>query len=469
MGSTDRQREEGLKAGGPGARLGKKAVGLDPRALEYQPDAVEVEERPLPGAARWSLYLLALMLVVGFVWAWLSEMDRVVTARGKVVTTAPTIVVQPMDTSIVHDIAVRVGQVVAKDAVLATLDPTFTQAEVAQNRARLASLNAQVRRLQAEADGKSFAAPGKADDDERLQEDLFRKRRANYQARLKGFQESVARLEASQVTNQRDQRVLEERLRGLQEIEGMRAALQQSRHESRLKVLEAQSQRLEVERELKQAFNREAEIRHDIAKTRAEREAFVENWRQEVGEELVKTLRERDHTAEQLNKAQRKGELVELRAPAAAMVLEMARRSVGSVVKEAEPLFTLVPLEVPLEAEVQIEARDIGFVRAGDTARVKFDAFPFQRHGAALARVRSVSEDVIQQSSYPESGEEKKGGLFYVARLGVEKIELSDVPPDFRLLPGMSLTAEIKVGRRSVLSYLVYPLVKGLGESMREP
>jgi HlyD family secretion protein len=353
--------------------------------------------------------------------------------------------------------------------VLATLDPTFTQAELAQNRARLASLTAQARRLQAEAQGRPFAAQNKTDEDERLQEDLFRKRQANYQARLKGFKESVLRLEASLVTNQRDQKVLAERLKGLSEIEGMRTALQASHHESRLKVLEAQNQRLEAERELKQAVNREAEVRHEIAKTQAERDSFGENWRQEVGEELVKTLRERDHTAEQLNKAQRKGELVVLRAPAEAMVLEMARRSVGSVVKEAEALITLVPLDVPLEAEVQIEARDIGFVRAGDLARVKLDAFPFQRHGTVQARVRSVSEDVIQQSAYTESGEERKGGLYYVARLGLEEMALTDVPPDFRLLPGMALTAEVKVGSRSVLSYLLYPLVKGLGESMREP
>ncbi len=468
MEPADRQPGPGLK---PAARSGREdgSSGLAPVALAYQPDAVELEERPLPGGARWSLYLLALLLVAAVLWASLSQVDRVVVARGKVVTTAPTIVVQPLETGVLHDIRVRVGQVVAPGAVLATLDPTFAQADLAQQSARLKSFEAQVERLRAEMDNKGFQPRDPQDGEERLQLDIFHKRRATFQARSRGFEEAVARLEASLETNRNEQRVLERRLKGLQEIEDMRRALAQDQHESRLRVLEARNQRLEVERDLKQTLSREAEIRHEVNRTRAEAEAFVQNWRQEVSEELVKSHRERDHLILQLQKATRRGELVSLRSPAAAMVLEVARRSAGSVVREAETLFTLVPLDVPLEVEVQVQARDIGFVRVGDQARLKFDAFPYQRHGTLNASLRSIGEDLVRQGSLGEGGEGREGGMFYVGRLDLERVQLGDVPADFRLLPGMTLTAEIKVGRRRVISYLLHPIMRGFDEGLREP
>ncbi|MFH1034534.1 MAG: HlyD family type I secretion periplasmic adaptor subunit [Pseudomonadota bacterium] len=438
-------------------------------AVEYQPDALELEARPLPGGARWSLYLLVLLLVTAVLWASLSDVDRVVVSRGKVVTTVPTIVVQPMETAVIHDIRAKVGQVVPKGAVLATLDPTFTQADVAQQRARVMSFSAQIQRLEAELNNKPYKLQNSDDPDERLQADIYKKRAANFQARLKGFQEGIARLEASLATNLNEQKVLGQRYKGLKEIEGMRASLAEGRYESRLKVLESQNQRLEVERELRQANNREAEIRHDVNKNRAEAEAFVQNWRQEISEELVKTIRERDYSAEQLVKATRREELVVLRSPEDAMVLEIAKRSAGSVVREGEALFTLVPLNVPLEVEVQLEVRDIGFVRTGDQARIKFDAFPYQKHGTAKGKLRSLGEDLVQQALLGEGQEDKKGGMFYLGRLQLEEVKLNSVPPDFRLLPGMTLTAEIKVGQRRVISYLLYPIMRGFDESLREP
>lgn len=468
MEPADRQPGPGLKKAAQPRPAGP-APGLAPVALAFQPDAVELEERRPPGGARWSLYLLLLLVVAAVVWASLSSVDRVVVGRGRMVTTAQTIVVQPMETGVIRDIQVKVGQVVSAGAVLATLDPTFAQADMAQQSARLGSFQAQALRLEAEINNRPYAPNPPLDEEQRRQVAIYHQRQAAFQARLKGYKAGVARLEASLATNKNEQRVLAQRLKGLQEIEGMRSALASERHESRLRVLEAQNQRLEVERELKGAVSREAEISHEINRNRAETEAFVQNWRQEASEELVKAFRERDYAAEQLSKASRRGELVTLRAPAAAMVLEVAKRSAGSVAREAEPLFTLVPLDVPLEAEVQVEARDIGFVRPGDTARVKFDAFPYQRHGAARGCVESLSEDLVQQTQVSEAGEERRGGMYYVGRLKLEPVRLNAVPADFRLLPGMTLTAEIKVGQRRVISYLLYPLMKGFDESLREP
>lgn len=465
MGSADRQ-PEGLNRPAQDDDDGK-SPGLPPVALEFQPDARELEERPLPGAARWSLYALAGLVAALIVWASLSEVDRIVTARGKLVTTAPTLVVQPLETSIVRRVAARAGQVVKKGQVLAALDPTFTEADVARLQGRLASLQAQIQRLEAELQGGDYT-PGQGNaEDRRLQLLLFQKRRARFRARRLASAESLAALQAQLTTNLRDQKVLAQRLQGLREIERMRSALHQEKHESRLRVLEARNRRLEVERELQQVKNREPELRHQLARVAAEVQAFEEAWRQEAAEELVSATRERDNAAEQLAKARKRQDLVLLRAPADAVVLETARRSVGSVVQAAETMFTLVPVDVPLEAEAHIAARDIGYLRVGDSARIKLDAFSFQKHGTLKARVRSISEDVFQPRGPSAEGE--PAGVYYLARFAIDEPRLKGVPKDFRLIPGMTLSAEIKVGSRSVISYFLYPIIRTFDESIREP
>jgi HlyD family secretion protein len=129
-------------------------------------------------------------------------------------------------------------------------------------------------------------------------------------------------------------------------------------------------------------------------------------------------------------------------------------------------MFTLVPLGTALDAEVQIDSLDVGHVKAGDVAHIKLDAFPFQKHGTLDARVRTISEDAFKRDTpNPETGTD----AYYVSRLDLGKDMLKNMDPHARLLPGMTLTAEIVVGKRTVLSYLLWPLTKGLDEAIREP
>ena len=126
---------------------------------------------------------------------------------------------------------------------------------------------------------------------------------------------------------------------------------------------------------------------------------------------------------------------------------------------------TLVPLNTPLEAEVSIETKDIGYVHLGDPVRLKLDAFPFQRHGTMAGRLRVVSEDAYAAAT---SGENNKVPT-YQARVELIDTTLHDVPKGTRFLPDMSLSAEIVVGDRRVISFLAYPIIRGLDESLREP
>ena len=430
---------------------------------EFLPDAQAIEQRDPPRSRRFTLYALLALVITAILWASLSEIDKLVIAQGRLVTPLPNLVVQPLEPGILKSIEVRVGQVVRKGEVLATLDPTFATADTSQLTSRRDTLALEIDRLEAELSG--HAGTGAAGDapQRQLQADLLAERQAGYAARLRQFEETIAGLRASLETNRRDQQALARQVKSLADLEAMHLALETKQMGSKANLLEVQTQRLQVERDHTLAVNRQEEITRQISATQAERETFIKTWRQDAMEKLSTARQQRDESNELLAKARRRSELDTLSAPADAIVLELGKRSVGSVVQDAEPMFVLVPLDAPLEAEVEVSPADVGEIRVGDSARIKIDAYPFQKHGTITGKVLNVSADTFSRQN-AMGGQ----GYYYLARLSLEDTKLQHVPSPTRLLPGMTLTGEIITGKRTVISYFLYPVIRVLDESLRE-
>jgi HlyD family secretion protein len=168
-------------------------------------------------------------------------------------------------------------------------------------------------------------------------------------------------------------------------------------------------------------------------------------------------------------------DLVVVTAPADGVVLDVAERSQGSVVREAEPLVTIIPSNATLIAEIMINSSDVGYTKAGDDVVIKVDAFPYQRHGLLRGRLLFVSEESSISSSEKsgESGLSTPGrsssSAFHRGRVELLTTNLDRLPEGARLIPGMTMSAEIMVGSRSVISYFLYPVTRGLSEAIREP
>jgi hemolysin D len=443
--------------------FGGKSAGASKTVIEYLPDADEIERSPVPRFAQVTLHVLLLAFVAFIVWATISKVDQVVVAQGRLVNPLPNVVVQPLETSVIQSVDVRIGQVVKKGDKLAALDATFVQADETQLRVRMASLETQIAGLQQELSGGAAAKVEGADG--QLQASLQSERKANYRAQQLKLAENAARLRATLATNRHDQQLVAGRLKSLKEIEGMQEKMVAQKFGAPLQLLEAQQRTKEVERDLELVVSREQELRRELAAIEAERTAFEKGWRQKAMEDMLAISRERDALKEQLQKADRRQKLVTLVAPVDAVVLDIAKLSPGSIVKEAETFFTLVPLNVTLEAEVQIESADMGYIKIGDPVHVKFDAYPFQRHGTLDAQVRTISQDAFRRESAPKSGTD----AYYLSRITLKHDLLKNMTPSSRLMPGMTLAAEIVVGQRSVISYLAWPLTKGMNEAIREP
>jgi membrane fusion protein, hemolysin D len=434
----------------------------------FQSETGEIREDPEPAQLRLTLYALvglgtALLAVSLFM-----QLDRVVTSSaGQIVTTEPTIVLQALDPSIIKTLDAQEGDRVKAGQLLATLDPTFAAADVSAAQSQIASLEAQVARAEAELARRDFDTPAGTAPGATymaLQRAYYLQRKAQYEAQLRAYEEQIAQNKATMRKLKEDLAHYDNRVKISQEIENMRASLAASQFGSRLNLLIATDQRLEILRT--QDFDRNGlvESEHQLAATIANRDAFIQQWIGQVSQELVTARNALDTAQQQLAKAAKHQDLVRLEAPEDAVVLKMAKLSVGSVLKEADPFITLAPLHSPIEAEVRIAARDIGFVRPGDSATLKFDAFHFVEHGTGSGTVRWVSEGAF---SLDDNG--SPVDPYYKARITLTEVRLNAVPDTFRLVPGMTLGADINVGSRSAFMYLVKGVIRGMREAMREP
>ncbi len=248
----------------------------------------------------------------------------------------------------------------------------------------------------------------------------------------------------------------------------MRGQLLQSQNGSKLNYLEAQNLRMRAERDVQDAGNRLKELQHSLQSKKAERQAFIDQWRRELTESLVAARTEDQQLDQGINKATLVNNMVAITAPEDGVVMEIAQKSVGSIIGNTEPVAVIVP-DATLVANITINSGDIGYVHQGQDVVVKVDAFPYQRHGFLHGTLAYVVEDSAPGTAGETSVGALSGGAVHKGRVQLRDVALKNLPAGAKLIPGMTLSAEIKVGSRRAITFFLYPLIRGLGESLREP
>ncbi len=456
----------------------KRRAALDdptlPAILEFQWPSTAIVNAPVPRSARGIVWVIASMVLALVIISALIPIDRVVTAQGIVVSKSPTILVQPLDTAIVRSIDVHEGQQVRAGQLLARLDPTFAAADLATLKAQVSSFDAQVARLKAEAEGKHFSYTG-TDPDWVLQASIYANRKAEFDSKLDNYRHRLDELAAITSRAESDAAGYRERLGVAKNIEEMRKKLEAMDSGSKLNTLQATDTRAEVARSLANSEKTAEGAKLDQAALAAEREAYIQGWRATASQQLSEVSGKDNDAREQLNKAKLRRQLVELRSDGDAIVQSVAKVSVGSVMQSGQHFLTLVPNDAPLEVEANISGRENGFVHVHDPVVIKFDTFPYAQYGYAEGTVRIISPDSFTPQSEardptsamsvaPTSTEP-----YYRARIAIDRVALHNEPAGFRVIPGMPVTADIKVGKRTVLKYILGVMLPVTREGMREP
>ena len=438
------------------------------RQFQSETDAIREADEPL--VARATLFVLSAFLVCILAVMCLTRLDRVISSvGGKIVPVDQISVLQALDPSLIKTIDVREGDQVQTGQLLATLDSTFTSADVTQYKLQIASLETQMLRDQAELDDKPLFFPNRSDSEFKsyaaIQVALYDQRDAQYRAQLSSFNSKIAQTNATIQKLQKDDERYSQREEIAQKIEDMRSSLAESGSGSKLNLYLSQDARLELVRQIDNTHNSLLEAKHTLDSLMADSRAFIQQWKAQLSQDLVQTRNNLDTARSAYEKAIKHQDLVRLTAAEPSVVLTLAKLSIGSVLKPGDPFITLMPINTRLEAEIKIASRDVGFIRPGDLCTLKIDAFNSAEHGTAEGVVRWVSEGAFTT----DDDGRPVDAAYYKARCSVDRTNFIEVPQNFRLIPGMTLTGDVNVGTRSVAMYVLGGMMKGIKEAMREP
>jgi HlyD family secretion protein len=430
----------------------------------FSPDATQIEEAPVPIAAHATLYAVFALLVIAILWSVFGSVDRIVVAPGKVATRTPLVVMQPFSTSRILKIDIKAGDHVRKGQVLVFFDPAFAQADVVSLEHKVETLTAKTARLEAQLSGGAFLSRPEDTVARLTQVQIFNQEMSDYQAEVKQRDSRLRQIESQIRVNEASLPGIRDQLEMARRVVGIQKSLRTQQAAAELDVMRAESALVDADLKLKNTLGDITKLSEQRAETLQERNAYLEKWRSDHNQELVKTRQELSEASETLNKAHRMKDLTEIVAPASGTILEVADRSVGSVLREAETLLTLVPDGADLYVEARMPSRDVGYVKVGDEVRVKLEAYPFQRFGTLNGVL-----DVVSADSLPAKQDDPQSQRVYPLQVRITDDLGNLAARGIRVRPGLVASAEIKTGKRSIAAYVLDPILRTTDESMREP
>ena len=454
--------------------------------LAFLPAALEVVETPPSPIGRAVGVTIIAMFCVALAWATFGTIDIVASATGKIIPSGRTKVVQPFETGVVRAIHVRDGQGVKAGEVLIELDPTMNEAERNHLRSDLISARLDVARLHAALSGgadplSEFHPPAAAPPAlVAMQRQFLISQVTEFQAKAAALDRQRAQKEAERATIAATIAKLAATIPILQERVDIRKGLADKELVSKIVYLETLQQLVDQQQERRVQESRYHEAEAALAaiiETRAQAEA---EYRRTLSGDLVEAERKVAGLSEDLVKAEQRTKFQALTAPVDGVVQQLAVHTVGGVVTPAQALLMVVPAESRLEIEAMVSNRDIGFVRPGQQAEIKIDTFPFTRYGLLHGTVLSVSQDaIVRDKPQDKTGDKVPGAdsttsepkgqeLAYAARVSLDRSQMQIDDNLVNLTPGMAVTVEIKTGSRTVISYLLSPLLRYKHESLRE-
>lgn len=376
---------------------------------------------PTPGAT-WAVYLMLAAVVVALAWAALAQVDMVTRADARVVPVGREQIIASLEAGILRELKVSEGQAVEAGQALVLLDPTRVEAQGNESRAKRLSLLGTVARLQAEAAGRPLSFPHELD----AAPAIVRGETDSFQARQRALSEALA-------FTQRNVKLLE---RELAMAEAMAA-----------KGLMSDVEVMRVRRQV-----------NDMNLSSQER---INRFRQDAAAELVKSQTELTMLGEQLVVRDDMLKRTVLTSPVRGMVKNIRVNTVGGVVSAGAPVMEIVPLGSQVLVETRIKPADIGFVKVGQKVEIKLTAYDYTIYGSLHGKVEVLSPDALGDAERSAAGGAGAGdATWYRALVKADAGSLKSGGKPLQILPGMVGTAEIRVGARSVLSFLFRPMLR---------
>lgn len=441
--------------------LGRLPSREEIEVVDFATDADLAMLRQEPLRARVLLRSIGVVFAVFILWAAVAQLDEVTRGDGKVIPSRQLQVLQSIDGGLVSEILVREGEVVQANQLLIKIDETRFASSVKENQAQASGLMAKAARLKALSDGKPFVPPPEVVKDD---PDVVAQERQLYEAKRDEMNAAVSI--ARQQLAQRQQELNEAQARRAQASQGFDLTSREltvtkplinsgAVSEVELLRLERDVSRYRGERDMASA--QITRIQAAINEAQRKIEEVELTFRNDAGKELSETMAKLNSLTEGGVALSDKVKQSSIRSPVKGTVKRLLVNTVGGVIQPGKDMIEIVPLEDALLLEARVQPRDIAFLRPGQPAMVKFTAYDFSIYGGLEGTLEHIGADTVTDD---------KGNAFYIVRVRTNRPGFGDA--NLPIIPGMVAEVDILTGKKSVLAYLLKPVLRAKSVAMTE-
>jgi hemolysin D len=450
-------------------------VNHSPDYHDFKPILSEIEERPpnpLGTLFLWTIISLMLVTIVGLFFV---KVDVVVTARGKIIPLGDVKVVQPLETGAVTNIRVREGDYVKKGDVLLEIDPSIDKADLEGKERNLLNSRLAMERVNAVLTKKEFSPSPKS-----LSQETIKAQAAHYDAQKNLYETTLKEKEKEYKENlsalsslKEEMKILRELLTHTQEDERRQkelveiGALPDNRYRDKVR----ERMNLEKESEVKVGQARQTETK--LERIKDEIEIFKHDFQDKLLSEYTTNLQSKNSLEAEVSSIKFKQGKKFIISPVDGYVHLLPVKTIGGVVTTAQPVATIVPENAPLVVNAVVFNKDIGFVKEGQKSVIKVDTFDFQKYGAIDGEVEVINPFNLEEKEGAGKENEKEsergagsGGYPVRLKMLADHLRTKD-GIEYRMKPGMTVTAEINVGKRRVIEFFLFPIIRYLDEGLK--
>ncbi len=429
-----------------------------PENWSLDADWVRHDQEPL--RARTLLYVGAAILVVVLIWSAYAELEEVTRGEGRVIPSRQVQIVQAFDGGVVSELLVREGQTVAAGELLVRIDPTRFVSSLRENRSHYLALLAKAERLKALSEGRPFEPPQELADDA---PEILARERTLYRSSQDELKASVgiARQQRQQRTEElREARAnlaqLERRLELAQKELDVTRPLVRSGAVSEVELLRLERDVVTTRGERDQVLSQVERVKSSITEAQRKIQEVELTFNNRIRRDLSETLATLSGLSEEKLALADRVKHAEVRSPVRGTVKRLLVNTVGGVVQPGKDVAEIVPLDDTLVLEVRVNPKDIAFLRPDQKAQVRFSAYDYSIYGSLEARVERIGADTII---------DERGNAYYLVRVRTLAPDLGENLP---IIPGMMAQVDIITGDKTLLAYLLKPILKAQANALRE-
>ncbi len=446
----------------PAAETGTVLVKQSSRQIRHLAQAIQLEESGTAPLIRFTMLVTSIACLLFVLWAALTKVDEIAAADGQVIPSGSVVTVQHLEGGLIEKILVKEGELVDKGQPLVRLSAAAALSDLEQARAREAALLIKAERLRAFTEGRkpdfSTVGPG--------YERLIADNTAIYQTQVQAAQTERAVLE-SQVAQKRSdldlleqqRKTLEDQVEALSEELKMRENLVAQHLVTRVQYLDTKREQARMRGELSKTLGQTLTARDALGEAQDRLLDNTSTLHKQSMDDLSTVIGELAQVQESIGRLEDRVNRLEVVSPARGYVKGMAVHNVGAVIQPGGLVCDIVPVGRELKIDAKVSTRDIGHLRPGQRVKVKVGTYDYARYGAIMGTLERLSA-----SSFLD----EKGNPYFKATITLDKDYVGPVAGVYPVTPGMTVTADIITGEKTLLQYMLKPIYTQMTSSFHE-